>query len=93
MEEITDSLERALDRIDEFRALHDGAPLEQGIEAVNCLQEAVGIGEEARTLIRERIFEGDESVTRPPEMLLGVIVGLLAAQFQADGRPTEAAPG
>lgn len=85
MNEIADSLRDALDRIDEFRALHDGSPRPEHAEAVDCLQRAVGIGSETRELIRERVFEGDESVSRPAELFLGVIVGLLAARFE-EGR-------
>jgi hypothetical protein len=84
MDEISDSLERALDRIGDFRLLHGRRPADEQLEAVLCLQEAVGVGDEARALIRERIFEGPEAPSRPVEMLLGLIVGLLAAQLESE---------
>jgi hypothetical protein len=62
MDPITDGLEPALERIDDFRALHDGRPLEEGVEAVLCLQEAVGIDEQTRLLVKDRIY-GDERLT------------------------------
>ena len=87
MNEITASLERALDRIDEFRSLHDGTPAPEHQQSVRCLQEAVGIGEQSLGLIGERLFTPDSIARRPAEMLLGVIVGLLAAQFEAERQP------
>jgi len=92
MDEITDSLERALDRIEDFRLLHGSRPADEQLEAVLCLQEAVGVGDQARALIRERIFNGPEPPSRPVEMLLGLIVGLLAGQLEAErDRPRTAA--
>jgi|GEM_PF-4263443 hypothetical protein len=84
MDAISDSLERALDRIEDFRLLHGERPAGEQLEAVLCLQRAVGIDDDARALIRERIFNGPDAPSRPVEMLLGVIVGLLAAQFDSE---------
>lgn len=80
MSDFASSLSQALDRIDAFRAIHepDGVTL----EAVLCLQEAVGIDEATRLLIRDRLYEerpADASAT-----FLGVIIGLLAAQLDGD---------
>lgn len=91
MDEITDSLNRALDRFDEFRAVQAGRSHEgDGPEPVTCLQEAVGIGDEVRELFRRRIVEAErEAPEKPGEVLFGLILGLLAAQFEAERRPTE----
>jgi hypothetical protein len=87
--EITESLERALDRVDGFQAIQRARPPEEHLDAVLCLQEAVGVGDEARALIKERLFDSDGIPTRPAEMLLGVIVGLLAAEYESERRPRD----
>ena len=56
MSDVTTSLEQAFDRIEDFRAIHE--PSGVTIEAVLCLQEAVGIDEATRVLIRDRLYEG-----------------------------------
>jgi hypothetical protein len=75
-------LEAALDRIDDFRAIHE--PGGVSLEAVLCLQEAVGIDEPTRAVIRERLFHGGEGPERAAT-LLGLIIGLLAVGY---GRPS-----
>lgn len=77
--DITRSLEQALDQIDAFRAIHEpgGVPL----EAVLCLQESVGIDDDSRVLIRERLYENGGGGSHE---FLGLIIGLLAARMQAD---------
>jgi len=68
-------LDKAFDRIDDFVAVQGPAI---SAEAVNLLQEAVGVDEGARTIIRERIAAlGNASAA---SVLLGVLVGLLAAE-------------
>ena len=91
MPQVTDSLSQALDRIEDFKAIHETCPGGVTIEDVNCLQEAVGITDPTRVLIRERIYEGEDAASEPSEMFLGVIVGLLAAQLAAEGAPGESA--
>lgn len=78
MDDVTDTLERALDRIDAFRAIHE--PGGVSMEAARCLFEAVGISEEALGLIGERIF-ADEGIRDGASAFFGVIVGLLAADL------------
>lgn len=82
MSDVSFSIEQAFDRIDAFRAIHEPAGV--SMEAILCLQEAVGIDEGTRVLIRERLYEGhgsrDSSAT-----FLGLIIGLLAAQLGQDG--------
>lgn len=91
MDEITDSLQRALDRVDGFRAIHAGRdPGDLG--PVRCLYEAVGIGDQALALFHER-WEGPTGELTPHEtdVLLGLIIGLLAAQFEAERGPRQPA--
>jgi hypothetical protein len=67
-------LDKAFDRIDDFVAVQGPAI---SVEAVDRLQEAVGVDEGARAVIRERIADlGDASAG---SVLLGVLVGLMAA--------------
>lgn len=75
---IAPRLDKAFDRIDDFVAVQ-GPTL--SVEAVDLLQEAVGVDEGARAIIRERIANlGDASAG---SVLLGVLVGLLAAEAAA----------
>lgn len=84
MSAVATSLEQAFDRIDDFRAIHE--PSGVTIEAVLCLQEAVGIDEATRVLIRERLY-AEKGATAGSATFLGLIIGLLAAQLQMDGDP------
>ena len=81
MANLTLDLEQALDRIDAFRAIHEPGVT---MEAVLCLQEAVGIDEAARVLIRERLYDAETSGD-PTATFLGLIIGLLAAGFEHPG--------
>ena len=75
---VTKSLEEAFDQIDAFRTIHE--PGGVTMDAVLRLQEAVCIDDEARLLIRERLYEGD-MCRDGSTAFLGLIIGLLAAQF------------
>ena len=82
--DLCDELASAFDRIEDFRAVQAGSGPEEMREAVNCLQEAVGIGEEARALFAERVAtfaKGRETGA----VLLGVAIGLFAADQISDG--------
>jgi hypothetical protein len=74
-----DALATAFDRLDDFlavqRAQHGGVTL----DAVLLLQEAVGLDDDARATIRERLPQLAEH-GQAGSMLLGILVGLLAAQ-------------
>jgi hypothetical protein len=94
MDEITDSLERALNRIDDFRAIHEGRLSREDLGPVLRLQESVAIGDSARSLFRDRICEApDHPAKHPGEVLFGVLVGLLAAQLESERSPTASGPG
>lgn len=53
MREITDSLERAFDRVQDFEQIQAGATQPDKLDAVLCLQEAVDLGERSREIIRD----------------------------------------
>ena len=81
MSGVATSIEQAFERIDAFRAIHEPAGVT--LRAVLCLQEAVGIDEPARLIIRERLYEESDGAGGSATFL-GVIIGLLAAQFQGE---------
>jgi hypothetical protein len=76
--DVTDNLEQALDRIDAFRAIHEPGGVSS--EAVQCLMESVGIDDDGRALVHDRIFEA-EDIRDGASTFLGVIIGLLAAEL------------
>jgi hypothetical protein len=79
--EIADSLARAFDRIEDFEAVQSGRSGEDLLDAVLLLQESVGIGDEARALLRDRLPVGAGTSHPAGHLLLGLIVGLTAAEL------------
>jgi hypothetical protein len=80
---LIDSLSSAFDRLDDFVEVQ-GPQLTP--ESVDLLQAAAGISERERRLICERLL-ALEQPGRPAHkgaVLLGVLVGLFAAQFEHD---------
>jgi dienelactone hydrolase len=73
-----DDLQHAFDRIDDFLAVQ--APALRP-DAILALQEAVGVDDGARAVIRDRLARlaaaGHSAAAGP--VLLGVLVGLFAA--------------
>ena len=69
---------KALDRIDDFLSVQGDCPSR---EAVDLLQASVGINEDTRAVLAQRIDAFGEHCHRG-QVLFGVIVGLLAAQLQ-----------
>ena len=61
-----------------FRAIHEPGGVSE--EAVGCLLEAVGINDDGRVLVHERLFESDD-IRDGASTFLGVIIGLLAAEL------------
>ena len=78
MSEVTANLEEALDRVDAFRAIHEPGGVSE--EALGGLLEAVGIDDDGRARVDERLFEADH-VRDGASTFLGVIIGLLAAEL------------
>lgn len=81
MAEITDSLARAFDRIADFQVVQSESSSDELLEAVTRLQESVGIADGPRALIAERLATVPGSSRAPGHVLLGVIVGLMAAEL------------
>jgi hypothetical protein len=84
MDEITDNIGRAFDRIDDFKAVQAGVDADELLDAVIRLQESVGIEDEARAVIGERLDARVGSTPAPGQVLLGVIIGLIAAQLGSE---------
>ena len=84
MNEISASLARAFKRLDDFQAVQGRASADERLDAVLRLQESVGIGDEARALISERVESTDGRNSPLGHLLLGIIVGLTAAELEAE---------
>ena len=80
MREITDSLARAFDRIEDFQAVQRDARPDELAGAVECLQESVGVNDDERALFAERLDCIRGSDRAPGHVLLGLILGLMAAE-------------
>jgi hypothetical protein len=78
---LLDNLSAAFDRFDDFLEVQ-GPKLTP--EAVDLLQQAAGVTESERRVIAERVASL-QPPDEPPHMgavLLGVLIGLFAAQFE-----------
>lgn len=73
-----DGINGAFDRIDDFLSVQSSAP---SVEAVTRLQEAVGLTDDERVAIRDRL-EAIGQRDHAGGVLLGVIVGLFAAGLE-----------
>lgn len=77
------ALETAFDRIDDFLAVQAG---ELSMDAVLRLQESVGVDDDARAAFARRLSEVHPDAA-PGAVLLGVLLGLSAAELSDRGRP------
>ncbi len=77
--EITDSVDTAFDRLADFQSVQAGADADQMLEAVTLLQESVGISDDDRVLLRDRLEEIRGTKPAKGAVLLGLILGLMAA--------------
>ena len=84
MASITHSLDRSFDRIADFCAVQSQTSDPELLEAVTLLQESVGIDDEPRALIADRLSDIAGSSRAPGHVLLGVIIGLMAAELAAE---------
>jgi hypothetical protein len=87
IDEKTVALARAFDRIDDFNAVQAGRTGGALRDAVIRLQGSVGIFDATRILIRDRLDEINASPGAAGHVLLGVIVGLMAAELAGDPQP------
>lgn len=91
MSTLPTTLAQALDRIVDFNAVQRGREGDELPDAVRCLQESVGVDEEVREVLRERLPAIPGAGPNAGPVLFGIIVGLMAAQLAAeagsDGEP------
>jgi hypothetical protein len=76
------ALAEAFDRIEDFLAVQGRRPAKK---AVDLLQASVGIDEEVRATLAERLA-GLGEPCEVGQVLFGVIVGLLCEQLEAERR-------
>ncbi len=84
MDQVAANLARAFDRIEDFQAVQCGRSAEELLDAVTLLQESVGIADGSRALTAERLQGIAGSSRAPGHVLLGVIVGLMAAELDSE---------
>lgn len=77
------ALETAFDRIDDFLAVQAD---ELSMDAVLRLQESVGVDDDARAAFARRLSEVQPDAA-PGAVLLGVLLGLSAAELSDRARP------
>ena len=73
-------IDSAFDRIDAFVAVQAGRPFPEKVEAVKLLQAAVGIDDDGRRALRDRLEVLGQS-QHAGAVLLGLILGLFAASM------------
>jgi hypothetical protein len=80
---LTVALQEAFDRMQDFLAVQaaDGLPLE--LAQVLCLQESVGVDDQTRAVFARCLGEVQPNAPAGA-VLLGLLVGLSAAQLQAE---------
>src|SRR3954451_17074626 len=81
-----DPLNRAFDRLDDFVAVQTAGGLELTLQAVELLQQAVGVDADCRSVIATRAPSLGTDV-HAGAVLLGVLVGLFAIQERELGAP------
>lgn len=76
---MVDEINASFDRIDDFLAVQAGRPPHEQVDAVELLQAAVGIGDDERVAIRERLDALDQF-----DHAGGVVFGMIVALFAAE---------
>jgi hypothetical protein len=79
---VSPDLATAFDRIDDFLAVQGCAPPR---EAVLALEEAVGLDDASRAVIRARVAALADAghATAAGSVVLGILIGLFAAETRA----------
>ncbi len=72
------SLDEAFDRFADFIAVQGRAP---SVEAINRLQVALGIDDETRRVLADRLDGDFDDAFKSPQVLLGLILGVSAVQL------------
>jgi hypothetical protein len=80
---LTAAVEEAFDRMQDFLAVQAANGLPLKLAEVLCLQESVGVDDETRVVFARRLSEVQPD-SPPGAVLFGLLVGLSAAQLQAE---------
>jgi hypothetical protein len=72
-------LHQAFDRIEDFLAVNRGLDFDRYLDAVLCLQEAVGIEDAEREVIRDRLERLEEVHGQRTLHAGGLLLGLILA--------------
>jgi hypothetical protein len=75
----SERLREAFDRIEDFLAVNRGLERDRYVDAVLCLQRAVGIGDRERDVISDRLERLDSGGERTSEQVGGLLLGLILA--------------
>jgi hypothetical protein len=75
---LQESLDQAFDRFADFIAVQAGRP---SVEAINLVQEGLGIDDQARCVLAERLESDFKEDFEAAQVLLGLILGVSAAQL------------
>lgn len=78
-------LEAAFDRIDDFIAVQLAGTGTLTVDAVNLLQESLGVDEAQRAVVRDRVaaLRASGHDASAASVLLGVLVGIFATELAA----------
>lgn len=86
-----EAIERGFDKIEAFHLVQDGGTLEQLLEAIVLFQASLGVEEETRTKLYDRISESP--LLMEPEssayFLVGVMTGLSIAEYAEEEKAKE----
>jgi hypothetical protein len=83
---LSERLHEAFDRIEDFLAVNRGLDLDRVMEAVLCLQAAVGIEDEERAVICGRVERLREACGQPMDQTGGLVLGLIVSGLSAEER-------
>jgi hypothetical protein len=83
IESLDASLAEAFDRFGDFLLVQGASP---SVEAIDLLHAGLGIDHEARRVLLERLENGFTDDFKPAQVLLGLILGVSAAQLAGERR-------
>lgn len=81
----TEAVDRAFDKFELFHNLHLASGVDNQLEAISAFQEGLGLSDEAKTRVYDRVLrfrprDSGEPFTLIGWMLVGIFIGLLIAE-------------
>ncbi len=83
IDSLPESLEEAFDRFGDFIAVQGKRP---SVEALDLMQEALGLDHESRRVLMERLKSDFDDDFKGAQVLLGLILGVSAAELAEERR-------